>query len=75
MLRLSISAPEFEENTVGILSARKNLRIMRISAMERLQTYSTEQFVDFKSLIDGSVIAQLSFLPQTRSAEDFLPAR
>ncbi len=69
-----VVAPEFEENTVGILSARKNLRIMRISAMERLQTYSTERFVDFKSLIDGSVIAQLSFLPQTRSAEDFLPA-
>ncbi len=59
---------------MGILSARKNLRIMRISAMEQLQTYSAERFVDFKSLIDGSVIAQLSFLPQTRSAEDFLTA-
>ncbi len=69
-----VIAPEFEENTVEVLSARKNLRIMRIAAMERLQTYSAERFVDFKSLIDGSVIAQLSFLPQTRSADDFLPA-
>ena len=69
-----VVAPEYEEGAVAILGARKNLRIMRIAAMERLQSFSGERFVDFKSLVDGSVIAQLSFLPQTRSAKDLLPA-
>ncbi|MCU0520793.1 MAG: IMP cyclohydrolase [Anaerolineae bacterium] len=69
-----VVAPEFEEGTVAILGARKNLRIMRIAAMEQLQSFSHERFVDFKSLVDGSVIAQLSYLPQTRAAADLLPA-
>ena len=46
-----------------ILSGRKNLRIMRIGNIERLQSFSSERFIDFKSLIDGSVIAQLSYVP------------
>ncbi len=69
-----VVAPEYEEGAVAILGARKNLRIMRIAAMERLQSFTNERFVDFKSLVDGAVIAQLSFLPQTRTAQDLLPA-
>ena len=65
-----VVAPEYEEGTVDILSARKNLRIMRIGNIARLQSYRSERFVDFKSLIDGAVIAQLSFVPRTRTAED-----
>lgn len=69
-----VVAPEYEEGAVAILSARKNLRIMRIGAMERLATFAQERFVDFKSLVDGAVIAQLSFVPQTQTAADLLPA-
>jgi len=58
-----VVAPEFEEGAVGILAARKNLRIMKIRAMEKLATFAAERFIDFKSLIDGSVITQLSYLP------------
>jgi len=69
-----VVAPEYEEGAVEILSGRKNLRIMRIGNIERLQTFSSERFIDFKSLIDGAVIAQLSFVPITQSADDLLPA-
>jgi phosphoribosylaminoimidazolecarboxamide formyltransferase/IMP cyclohydrolase len=69
-----VVAPEYEEGTVAILARRKNLRVMRIGNIEQLHTFASERFVDFKSLIDGGVIAQLSFVPQTRSAADLLPA-
>jgi phosphoribosylaminoimidazolecarboxamide formyltransferase/IMP cyclohydrolase len=65
-----IVAPEFEDGAVGILAQRKNLRIMKIGAMKRLQTFAPERFVDFKALIDGGLIAQVSFLPAARRAED-----
>jgi phosphoribosylaminoimidazolecarboxamide formyltransferase/IMP cyclohydrolase len=69
-----VIAPEYEEGVVAVLAARKNLRIMRIGAIECLATFAQERFVDFKSLIDGGVIAQLSFVPQTQTPADFLPA-
>ncbi len=69
-----VVAPEFEEGAVGVLAARKNLRIMKIGNMKRLAEYAPERFVDFKSLIDGSVIAQVSFQPAARRKEDLLPA-
>ncbi len=69
-----VVAPEFEEGAVGVLAARKNLRIMKINNMKRLAEYAHERVVDFKSLIDGSVIAQVSFQPSARRKEDLLPA-
>ena len=69
-----VVAPEYESGTVEILAKRKNLRIMRIGNMNRLETFRGERVVDFKSLIDGAVIAQLSFVPTTTSAEALLPA-
>jgi phosphoribosylaminoimidazolecarboxamide formyltransferase/IMP cyclohydrolase len=62
-----VVAPGYEEKAVGILAARKNLRIMVIERMDRLSEYAGERFVDFKSLIDGGIIAQLSFVPETRT--------
>jgi phosphoribosylaminoimidazolecarboxamide formyltransferase/IMP cyclohydrolase len=69
-----VVAPEYESGTVQILSKRKNLRIMRIGNIERLTSFRNERFVDFKSLVDGAVIAQLSFVPTTTTADDLLPA-
>ena len=69
-----VGRAEYEEGAVAVLAARKNLRIMRIGNMARLADFAGEKFVDFKSLIDGGVIAQLSFTLQTRTAADFLPA-
>ncbi len=58
-----VVAPGFEDGVVDILARRKNLRVMEIKNMERLQEYAASRFVDFKSLMDGGLIAQLSFVP------------
>ena len=66
-----VVAPEFEEGVLGILEARKNLRVIRITAMDKLQTFIGERVVDFKSLMDGGLVAQWSFVPETLSKKDF----
>jgi len=66
-----VVAPEFEEGALGILEARKNLRVIRITAMDKLQTFIGERVVDFKSLMDGGLVAQWSFVPETLSKTDF----
>ena len=66
-----VAAPDFEEGTVDILSARANLRILRIPRMDRIAEYATSRFVDFKGLMDGGVIVQQSPLNRIRTREDF----
>lgn len=65
-----VVAPEFEDGTLAILGQRKNLRVIRIQAIEKLQSFVGERVVDFKSLIDGGVIAQWSFAPVTLKTSD-----
>jgi len=65
-----VVAPDFEEGVMDIFAKKKNLRIIRISNMSRLQSFVGERIVEFKSLIDGGIIAQWSFVPQTRSKDD-----
>lgn len=67
-----LAAPDFEEGALGILAASKNLRVMRIANLARLQDFSSERFVDFRSLNDGGIIAQWSFQSTIRSPEDFI---
>lgn len=69
-----VCAPEFEEGTLEILAARKNLRVVRISRIDRLAEYEKYRFVDFKSLIDGGIIVQQSAVNSIRSAADLKPA-
>ena len=69
-----VVAPEFAPGVMELFATKKNLRIMRIGNMAKLCSYATERFVDFKSLMDGGIVAQWSFLPQARSVDDFLPA-
>ena len=70
-----VAAPEFAPGVVEKLSSRKNLRIMRIGTIARLQEYVGTRVVEFSSLIDGGVIAQWSQVPDVGSAADFVPAR
>ncbi|MGD8251727.1 MAG: IMP cyclohydrolase [Desulfobacterales bacterium] len=65
-----VVAPEFEDGCLDILGRRKNLRVIRIRAMERLREFVGERVVDFKSLIDGGIIAQWSFAPRSLRAAD-----
>lgn len=69
-----VCAPDFEEGTLDILQKRKNLRIIRIGSIDRLRDFEKFRFVDFKSLIDGGIIAQQSAVNSIRSAEDLQPA-
>ena len=69
-----VAAPDYDEGAVPILAERANLRIIRIEGIERLASYATMRFVDFKSLIDGGMIVQQSPLNRIRSAKDFLAA-
>jgi len=69
-----IAAPEFAEGVMDIFAKKKNLRVMRISNMARLEQYANEIYLDFKSLIDGGVIVQTPFIPLARHKEDLKPA-
>lgn len=65
-----VVAPEFEADVMDVFSRKKNLRVMRIQNMARLQDYVGQRVVDFKSLMDGGVIVQWSFVPTTRTPAD-----
>jgi phosphoribosylaminoimidazolecarboxamide formyltransferase/IMP cyclohydrolase len=69
-----VVAPEFEVGTVDILKKRKNLRIIKISRMDKLEQFRSTRFVDFKSLIDGGIIVQQSQVNAISSRDDFKPA-
>jgi phosphoribosylaminoimidazolecarboxamide formyltransferase/IMP cyclohydrolase len=70
-----VAAPEFDEGTIPVLAKRRNLRIIRVSRIDQLQTYRNMRFVDFKSLMDGGIIVQQSPVNKIRSKDDFLAAR
>lgn len=70
-----VAAPEFGEGVMDILGKKKNLRVVRVKNMARLQQYAGRVFADFKSLMDGGLIVQWSFVPKTRSKTDLLPAQ
>lgn len=69
-----IAAPEFEEGTIEILKTRKNLRILHLPQLGQLEDYAGTPFLDIKSLMDGGLILQQSFVNRIRSAADFIPA-
>jgi phosphoribosylaminoimidazolecarboxamide formyltransferase/IMP cyclohydrolase len=65
-----VVAPDFEDSVMNIFAASKNLRVIRIANIGRLQTFVGERCVEFKSLIDGGIIAQWSFVPRARTKKD-----
>lgn len=69
-----VCAPEFEEGTMDILKARKNLRVIKMDRIDRLADFENYRFVDFKSLIDGSIIAQQSAVNSIRRQSDLKDA-
>jgi phosphoribosylaminoimidazolecarboxamide formyltransferase / IMP cyclohydrolase len=65
-----VVAPEFEPGVLDIFATKKNLRVVKIGNIERLQSFVGQRCVEFKSLIDGGIIAQWSFVPAARSRQD-----
>ena len=69
-----VCAPDFEPGTLEILAKRKNLRVVKIARIDRLAEFEKFRFVDFKSLIDGGIIAQQSAVNSIRTVADLKPA-
>jgi phosphoribosylaminoimidazolecarboxamide formyltransferase/IMP cyclohydrolase len=65
-----VVAPDFAEGVMDIFATRKNLRVMQIGDIANLGKFAGERVVDFKSLIDGGLIVQWSFVPEARTAAD-----
>lgn len=66
-----VVAPSYAPGVMDVLARRKNLRVMEIGNMAKLQKWAGQRTVDFKSLMDGGLVAQLSFVPRARSLDDF----
>jgi phosphoribosylaminoimidazolecarboxamide formyltransferase/IMP cyclohydrolase len=69
-----VAAPDYGEGALELLASRKNLRIMRIPAMERLENWALRPVLDFKALLDGSLVVQSSFVSRIASRDDFILA-
>ena len=69
-----VCAPDFEEGSLAILQKSTNLRVIKIAGIDRLADFENYRFVDFKSLIDGGIIAQQSAVNSIRRKEDLQPA-
>ncbi|MDY0260312.1 IMP cyclohydrolase [Desulfovibrio sp.] len=69
-----VAAPAFEEGVVEILKGRKNLRIMELPGLGRLEELTSSAFLDIKCLSDGGIVVQKSFVNRILSVKDFLPA-
>ena len=69
-----VCAPEFEDGTLEVLAQRKNLRVVKMDRIDRLADFENYRFVDFKSLIDGGIIAQQSAVNSIRTAEQLMDA-
>jgi len=65
-----VVAPDFEEGVMDILGRKKNLRVVKIGNIDRLESFVGQRCVEFKSLIDGGIITQWSFVPAARSRAD-----
>ena len=69
-----VVAPDFKEGVMDLFATKKNLRVFRIKNMERLTDFVAKHVIDFKSLIDGGIVAQTSFSADARKPEDMMPA-
>jgi phosphoribosylaminoimidazolecarboxamide formyltransferase/IMP cyclohydrolase len=69
-----VVAPEFAPGVMEIFNTKKNLRVMRINNMAKLTKFVAQRVVDFKSLIDGGLVAQWSFVPEARKASQLMLA-
>ncbi len=66
-----VAAPAFDEGTLEVLKGRKNLRILHLPGLARLEKFTESAFLDIKSLADGGIILQKSFVNRILSTCDF----
>lgn len=69
-----VAAPAYEGGVLDILKKRKNLRILELPGLGRLEELTTSAYLDIHSLADGGLIVQKSFQNRILTDADFLPA-
>ncbi len=69
-----IAAPSYEKEVLEILAKRKNLRILELPQLAELEKYCGIPFLDIKSLTDGGLVLQQSFVNRIRTVDDFVLA-
>lgn len=69
-----VAAPAFEDGVVDVLAQRKNLRIIELPGLGRLEELTHSAFLDIKALADGGLVVQKSFVNRILSPCDFMPA-
>lgn len=69
-----VVAPSYAEGVMDLFAAKKNLRVMQIRNIDRLASFDGERVLEAKTLIDGGVVVQWSFVPKARRPEDLMPA-
>lgn len=67
-----VVAPDYEEGAMDIFAKKKNLRIMKIENMKKLKEWMGEVCLDYKSLIDGGLIVQTSYVPKAKTLDDIM---
>ena len=70
-----VCAPDYAGAALDILKKWRNLRLLRIGEITRLQNYKTTRIIDFKSLMDGGLIIQESQPFTIKGKEDLKPAQ
>lgn len=69
-----IIAPSFAEGVLDVFAKKKNLRVIRVNNMKRLQDFADKKVLEIKAMIDGGLIVQSSYTPKAKSATDFMKA-
>ncbi|HUZ18050.1 MAG TPA: IMP cyclohydrolase [Spirochaetia bacterium] len=69
-----VVAPSYAAGVLDLFAKKKNLRVMEIRGMARLEEFVGERVLEAKSLIDGGIAVQWSFVPKARKPDDLLPA-
>ena len=69
-----VAAPDFEPEALAILKSKKNLRILALPGLARLEILAGEPFLDIKSMTDGGLVLQFSFRNRIMTQNDFIPA-
>lgn len=69
-----VCAPDFEGAALDILKKWKNLRILQIKEIERLQKFKGKRIIDLKSLMDGGLIVQESQPFTIKTKDNLRPA-
>jgi phosphoribosylaminoimidazolecarboxamide formyltransferase/IMP cyclohydrolase len=69
-----VVAPDFNDGVMDVFSKKKNLRVMRIGNMAKLHAFAGAVTLDMKSLVDGGMIVQTSFVPLTRAVSGLTQA-